>query len=140
MGYRFIIPSRGWLVISEVENRCVTALFSMSYDVTQIYLINQSNVRIFFFLRTRRKRYLKERKKREGKGKQKLRQKPWIRWNTMKLLSCKRKGKRRQKKQLLGKLRLCSHSYCAGTKTIPDTRASVHTLQRLIWRDFCDVV
>ena len=58
----------------------------------------------------------------------------------MKLLSCKRKGKRRKKKQLLGKFRLCSLSYCAGTKTIPDTRASVHTLQRLIWRDLCDVV
>ena len=111
----------------------------MSYDVTEIYLINQSDVRNFLSL-TRRKRYLKERKKREGKGKQKLSQMSWIRWNTMKLLSCKRKGKRRQKKQLLGKFRLCSHSYCAGTKTIPDTRASVHTLERLILRDFCDVV
>ena len=27
VGYRFVIPSRGWVVLSEVENGCVTVLF-----------------------------------------------------------------------------------------------------------------
>ena len=35
------------MVLSEVENGCVTKLFCMSYDVTEIYLINQSDVRNF---------------------------------------------------------------------------------------------
>lgn len=27
VGYRFIIRTRGWVVVSEVENGCVTVLF-----------------------------------------------------------------------------------------------------------------